>query len=105
MTTQKIYSCNLCDMPIDPAALPGTGIIFGARNSIRFSTLAEAENHICNACLDALAAARSAVRDLAPKPEFVPAADHPVFAAKPHGEGSGHSDPKILTQDGEERGK
>jgi hypothetical protein len=62
VTTERRYTCNLCRARLVQQAegrgdIEGTGILFGSSvdcSGTKFTELHEAENHICEPCLNFL---------------------------------------------------
>lgn len=64
MTTTRTYRCNLCHDPIKE----GTGVgLYYRSNGVNFTVPSEAENHVCQQCLDWIEAEQSETRAIAAK--------------------------------------
>lgn len=57
MTTERTHRCNVCRDTIDDKS--GVGIQFCSGHSIKQTSVATAENHVCLRCLVQLAAISS----------------------------------------------
>jgi hypothetical protein len=56
MTTKRNYECNLCRLSIQPTGRIGRGVKFGS-NGIEWTSPLNAENHLCDDCVNSLMAA------------------------------------------------
>lgn len=59
MTTRRDYSCNLCRRSIVEGS--GVGLLWESKG-IRLTTPGQAENHVCQTCLNDLEAALNDLR-------------------------------------------
>lgn len=50
MTTERTYRCNLCRDGIEVAQ--GVGVHFSDMTNFKFVALRDAENHLCNDCIE-----------------------------------------------------
>jgi hypothetical protein len=64
MTVVSRYSCNLCQDEIVSTEKPGkhgVGIHFAGSHDIRFKMIQDAHQHLCDACVKAIAEERRAL--------------------------------------------